>query len=175
MNYTENYHLPQWEETDRIMRTDFNQMCVDMEAGIMDARGRAEEGDEAVKALTAKAQTAANNAQTTANSALAKANTAYSPSAQPYVVGTYVGNSEKLTITLGFRAKFLIVSSQYTKGGQYSYICPTGFVLAGDGVDVFGVTILDNGFTVETTYVDNIGSPPNVNDYNRTYVYIAFR
>ena len=27
MNYTENYHLPQWEETDRIMRTDFNQMC----------------------------------------------------------------------------------------------------------------------------------------------------
>ena len=26
MNYTEKYHLPQWEETDRIMRTDFNQM-----------------------------------------------------------------------------------------------------------------------------------------------------
>ena len=25
MNYTERYHLPQWEETDRIMRTDFNQ------------------------------------------------------------------------------------------------------------------------------------------------------
>ena len=34
MNYTEKYHLPQWEETDRILRTDFNQMCADMEAGL---------------------------------------------------------------------------------------------------------------------------------------------
>ena len=34
MNYTEKYHLPQWEETDRIMRTDFNQMCTDMESGL---------------------------------------------------------------------------------------------------------------------------------------------
>ena len=34
MNYTEKYHLPQWEETDRIMRTDFNQMCADMETGL---------------------------------------------------------------------------------------------------------------------------------------------
>lgn len=34
MNYTEKYHLPQWEETDRVMRMDFNQMCADMEAGL---------------------------------------------------------------------------------------------------------------------------------------------
>ena len=34
MNYTDKYHLPQWEETDRIMRADFNQMCADMEAGL---------------------------------------------------------------------------------------------------------------------------------------------
>lgn len=34
MNYTEKYHLPQWEETDRIMRTDFNQMCADIESGL---------------------------------------------------------------------------------------------------------------------------------------------
>ena len=34
MNYTEKYHLPQWEETDRILRTDFNRMCADIEAGI---------------------------------------------------------------------------------------------------------------------------------------------
>ena len=33
MNYTENFHLPQWDETDRIMRTDFNQMCANMEIG----------------------------------------------------------------------------------------------------------------------------------------------
>ena len=27
MNYTTNYHLPQWVETDRILRTDFNDMA----------------------------------------------------------------------------------------------------------------------------------------------------
>ena len=43
MNYTENYHLPQWEETDRIMRTDFNQMCADIESGIAEAKKKADE------------------------------------------------------------------------------------------------------------------------------------
>ena len=42
MNYTVNYHLPQWEESDRVMRTDFNQMCVDIEAGIAQAQESAE-------------------------------------------------------------------------------------------------------------------------------------
>ena len=34
MEYTINYHLPQWAESDRIMMGDFNQMCSDMEAGL---------------------------------------------------------------------------------------------------------------------------------------------
>ena len=34
MNYTVKYHLPQWEESDRVMRTDFNQMCADIDSGI---------------------------------------------------------------------------------------------------------------------------------------------
>lgn len=34
MNYTENYHLPQWVKDDRIMMEDFNQMCADLEAGM---------------------------------------------------------------------------------------------------------------------------------------------
>ena len=29
MNYTEKYHLPQWAENDRILMTDFNQMCAE--------------------------------------------------------------------------------------------------------------------------------------------------
>ncbi len=36
MNYTEKYHLPQWEETDRIMRTDFNEAMANIENGITD-------------------------------------------------------------------------------------------------------------------------------------------
>ena len=35
MNYTAKYHLPQWDETDRIMRADFNQMCADIESGLL--------------------------------------------------------------------------------------------------------------------------------------------
>lgn len=41
MNYTEKHHLPQWEETDRIMRTDFNQMCADIEEGLNEANASA--------------------------------------------------------------------------------------------------------------------------------------
>ena len=50
MNYTEKYHLPQWEESDRVMRTDFNQMCADMEAGLCaNAQGVSEAKTEAAK------------------------------------------------------------------------------------------------------------------------------
>lgn len=42
MNYTAKYHLPQWEETDRIMRTDFNQMCADLESGLTAAQAKAD-------------------------------------------------------------------------------------------------------------------------------------
>lgn len=41
MNYTEKYHLPQWEETDRIMRVDFNEAMSCLEEGIADAKGAA--------------------------------------------------------------------------------------------------------------------------------------
>ena len=34
MNYTENYHLPQWEETDRVLRTDFNNAMDSIETGL---------------------------------------------------------------------------------------------------------------------------------------------
>lgn len=34
MNYTENYHLPQWVKDDRIMMEDFNQMCENIENGL---------------------------------------------------------------------------------------------------------------------------------------------
>ena len=44
MNYTEKYHLPQWEETDRVMRTDFNQMCAGIENGLANAQSTADQG-----------------------------------------------------------------------------------------------------------------------------------
>ena len=40
MNYTKKYHLPQWEEEDRILRTDFNQAMSNIETAIADAHYR---------------------------------------------------------------------------------------------------------------------------------------
>lgn len=50
MEYTKNYHLPQWVKSDRIMMEDFNQMCADMEAGLVSNREAArQEAEEAAK------------------------------------------------------------------------------------------------------------------------------
>ena len=38
MNHTQNYRLPQWEESDRIKMDDFNQMCADIEVGLTEAK-----------------------------------------------------------------------------------------------------------------------------------------
>ena len=38
MDYTFNYHLPQWAETDRVMRTDFNSAMSNIDGGIADNR-----------------------------------------------------------------------------------------------------------------------------------------
>ena len=34
MNYTENYQLPQWEEADRLLRTDFNDAMTKVDTGL---------------------------------------------------------------------------------------------------------------------------------------------
>lgn len=44
MNYTENYHLPQWEETDRIMRVDFNEAMSNLDSGLTACRDTAAQG-----------------------------------------------------------------------------------------------------------------------------------
>ncbi len=36
MNYTKKYHLPQWEEEDRILRSDFNQAMANIETAMLE-------------------------------------------------------------------------------------------------------------------------------------------
>ena len=43
MDYTKNYHLPQWVKSDRIMMDDFNRMCADIENGLTGNRQAANE------------------------------------------------------------------------------------------------------------------------------------
>ena len=50
MNYTQKYHLPQWEESDRILRTDFNNAMAALEDGLSgNAQGVQEAKNEAAK------------------------------------------------------------------------------------------------------------------------------
>ena len=51
MNYTNNYHLPQWVETDRIQMEDFNQAMADIDQGLQGAKTAADSAQSAAAAL----------------------------------------------------------------------------------------------------------------------------
>lgn len=124
MNYTKNYHLPQWVKEDRIMMDDFNRMCADMEAGLtknaqdlktglnktaQDAAAATSSAAATAAAASSAAMTAAQEAQSTADAALAKANAAFAVDNRPYVWGKYIGTGKELEITLGFQPYFLMI------------------------------------------------------------------
>ena len=160
------------------MRTDFNQMCADMEAGLnktaADAAAETASGVKSASDAASRAASAAAQAQRTADSALSKANAAFSSSNFPYVLGTYVGNGSTLTVSLGFTPRFVIVAHQIT--ADYSGSSwPTGFAMAGMGVDAQGLTVGNGSFTVSQLLSGNRVTAPHINLNGTTYAYIAFR
>ena len=147
MNYTTNYHLPQWVESDRILMEDFNQMCEDIDGGITAAKA------------------AASTAQTTANAA-------YSPSNKPYVVGTYTGNGGDVTVTLGFKPSFLIVSGETSTNANSSSSLGMYTVITAGNVQTGSIELTASGFlahVLENNYA------PRMSESYRKYDYIAFR
>lgn len=162
MNYTTNYHLPQWVESDRILMGDFNQMCEDIESGLT-SNAQA----------TAAAQSAAETAQSTADTAESKADAlanAYTPSNKPYVIGTYTGNGYGTqTITIGFPPSIAIISGEVYTTEEVPGMQHTVIATASSPNMVYSTT--DTGFTVHMS-----GSyRPLLNIKSRTYRYIAFR
>ena len=73
MNYTTNYHLPQWVESDRILMEDFNQAMETLDGGI------------------AAAKATADTAKTTAETAQSAAETAFYAYIVPFLVSTAGG------------------------------------------------------------------------------------
>ena len=177
MNYTEKHHLPQWEETDRILRVDFNQMCADMEAGLEKNARAAEEALSAANskptsAAVTKAQStadralgAAETAQRQAAAAQAAANNAYSPSNKPFAIGTYAGDSSRSdrTISVGFRPRFVAILGE--QGGEVSY-----FDFAAEGLMYNSAVPAPGGFTLRGVCADF----SRVNHQGKKYTYIAF-
>ena len=158
MEHTQNYNLPQWVKSDRIMMDDFNAAMSSIESG-----------------LTA-AQSTASAAQTTANAAGAKANVAYTPSNKPYVVGTYTGNGGTQSIHLGFRPSFLIVSGMKETTStmdELGYVRQSVMTCGGQELD-HRVKLTSSGFTVFPQPYESFYYP-NYNETGRVYDYIAFR
>ena len=151
MNYTTNYHLPQWVESDRIMMEDFN-----------DAMSGIDQGLAGVQSAAAAAQSAAGTAQ-------AAADAAYSPDNMPYAVGSYTGTGSPLTITLGFQPRFVIVTGQVAAGaGAYGVTSYAGF---SGGAQISSLLVFEeNGFTL--TGHDEY---PAINLSGVNYSYLAFR
>lgn len=164
MQYTKNYHLPQWVKTDRIMMDDFNQMCRDMEAGL---NKTASDAAAATAAVSTAAAAAAQQAQDTADTALAKATAAFSADNWPYVLGGYSGTGNTLEIELGFRPKFLMIWST----GNLNKSAAVETLVLTDG-DAYGnpVYITENGFRLSAYYNDQA-----VNTSGKRYCYLAFR
>ena len=160
MNYTNNYHLPQWVETDRIMMEDFNQMCSDIDEGIKTAQDTAD-----------TAESKADAAQSSANAVA----DAYTPGNQPYVVGSYTGTGADMTITLGFRPKFLILSGMESTSATNSTLAwDRYFGLCDGSIMPLRVTFTDTGFTVFARG-NSYQNYPDFTDSGRTYCYLAFR
>ena len=150
MEYTSNYHLPQWVETDRIMMGDFNQMCSDIETG-----------------LVSNAQAAA-----AAQAAAEAVQDAYTPDNKPYVVGSYTGDgtTNNRAINLGFKPRFLIITGMSRSSNEDDSPLKR-FALVGPGGSSSIASLTETGFTV----INSGSRYPDLNSNWSSYSYIAFR
>ena len=179
MDYTTNYHLPQWVESDRIMMEDFNEAMAAIDGVIKAAQDTADSGATAASAAQDTADRAegkADSAQTAADAAGSAAADlaaiAYTTENKPFVTGSYTGNgsSSYHTINLGFQPSAVLIgcsTPSYT--GTDVVFFSTGSVLGKNQE----FSIVSNGFKVkEGIYT---GSNFFLNTDGKVYDYIAFR
>ena len=167
MNYTTNYHLPQWVETDRIQMEDFNDAMAAMDQGMAEAKVAAEAAQEAAGTAQAAAEIAQSSADAVAD--------AYTPDNKPCVVGTYTGNGGEMAVTLGFRPSFVIINglqNSYDAMGMEEFAKYSG-ITAGPTMSR-RVQFTDTGFLMKPSDPDNYYYP-NFTESGRKYDYIAFR
>lgn len=174
MNRTQNYHLPQWDASDRIMMQDFNAAMASIENGVSanaSVAAKAQAGATAAGAAAAKAQSTADAARSAAQKAQSTADT------KPYVTGHYTGNGQTMEIRLGFRPKFLIISGMQGAEENTHYIerCVYSGYTGGNALES-RVEFTSTGFRVLVE--GGSGSKrrwPRFQVEGRAYDYIAFK
>lgn len=156
MEYTTNYHLPQWVKSDRIMMDDFNDAMAAMEEGMSSAANTA-------NAAASTANAAQSLAQQTAGAA-------YTPDNKPYAVGLYQGlGTESQDIVVGFKPSIVILFAQQQGGDYFAF----RIVAAGRQIGSGRVTMIENGFRLSPQETDP--RFPMVNYKGEVYEYIAFK
>lgn len=154
MNYTEKYHLPQWEDSDRVMRTDFNQMCVNIENGIKEVKSEAQKAQTDVDGL---ARTVKSQGETLS-------------AHEHCVMGTFTGSMYATVVTLGFRPKAVYIAKVYSTRDVEDAAGACGLFM--DGVSNSTLVFRDDGFSL---YSGDSGTYPRLNSRNMPYIYIAFK
>ena len=154
MNYTEKYHLPQWEDSDRVMRTDFNQMCVNIENGIKEVKTEAQKAQTDVDGL---ARTVKSQGETLS-------------AHEHCVMGTFTGSMYATVVTLGFRPKAVFIAKVYSTRDVEDAAGACGLFM--DGVSKSTLVFRDDGFSL---YSGDSGTYPRLNSRNMPYIYIAFK
>ena len=147
MNYTQNYHLPQWIKSDRIMMDDFNDAMNSLEDSLTNHASYA-----------ASIHDLAGEAHGIARTAKLLALEAYSPNMKPYAASYYDGNG-------GMQS-----TVSYTDTSSFDRY----FAITGGGVLSDRVEFTSNGFTVYAKGLGR-GNFPELNEDKRRYQYIAFR
>lgn len=180
MNQTRTYKLPQWEKTDRIVMSDFNDQAAKIEAALVshDASLASLTSGKADKSTTASLQTQID-ARATA-SALSGAVSSLQTQINGKVglaVGKYKGNDEnKQTISLGFQPKAVIVlrADGHVSNGSQGY---AGIAAPGMPGTRNGATFLE---VISGGFIAGKGEEGGswgtfLNDARYEYHYIAFR
>ena len=165
-NHTTNYQLCQWEATDKVLRTDFNEDNAKIDAALsahdaeLEAQGTALEGKASSGALSALTQ------RTTALE-----------NREAVVSGTYTGNGSSVTVNLGFKPKFLFIAAPHPNSG-YSYdelfamgneSCMTAQTRSNGPEVITSCSFTDTGFSITSS------SSGGLNRTGDTNYYTAFR
>lgn len=176
-NHTTNYNLCQWEASDQVNRTDFNEDNQKTEAGLNSLSTQITTLSNQLKSL----ETSLTASIASANSYIKSVESAsYSESNLPMIFGTYTGTgSSSATINIGFKpsAVFVVMG-----GGSFHYGSYQTAGMATSVQDAYGLTtsggstncimLTSTGFTVY--HYENIHKP-NLNYSACFYSYIAFR
>lgn len=182
MNYTTNYHLPQWVESDRIMMEDFNDAMAGIDGGIAEAKtaantaqsaaesaaaaaSQAQSTANAAQSAAAAAQSTADAAQSAAATAQQTADNAWAPDNPPFVLGSYQGSGSSTRtsnkITLGFTPQVFFITntdSAFLVAYGQDYLCDAQVTWNSDGL---------------TLTSDDLYS--RMDERNKMYHYCAFR